>query len=434
MKLETAKSLLLIILIGTSLVLTFGMWNYQAEYRPLNDVESIDEVDLGGEEQEISDLVKPNDVVFKMNGEFSSYKEPEDSMQFFEDIRQWELTDIQRNDLEEDTESGAEVEIIFPTEVPLSLFDTILNVDSTLTNNTNFYVDRFSIELQEEEEVLHVQFVSADREEVVESTIYSRTSYDELLSIFGELTEDEYEEKQLLTDAARDIYIPKEKKALTSYTYTFDSIEAVDIRNIMFSNPNVVSVSETAPGSIMYRTDNRQLNIAGYGMRFIDVAERNTEQVDNSVLQQSLNNINAHRGFTGDYRLEGFTEDSIAYRMYQFEYPVVNNSYMDLSTIYQEWQNDQLSKYNRSLVSLNTVVNTSEKELRSGEEIMNSIQQNENTADIQDVQIAYRLTIETDDNGDYVLLEPNWYQKVNNSWSVVPEPNTNTQQNLEGGS
>ncbi|CEI80338.1 MULTISPECIES: YycH family regulatory protein [Oceanobacillus] len=434
MKLETAKSLLLIILIGTSLVLTFGMWNYQAEYRPLNDVESIDEVDLGGEEQEISDLVKPNDVVFKMNGEFSSYKEPEDSMQFFEDIRQWELTDIQRNDLEEDTESGAEVEIIFPTEVPLSLFDTILNVDSTLTNNTNFYVDRFSIELQEEEEVLHVQFVSADREEVVEGTIYSRTSYDELLSIFGELTEDEYEEKQLLTDAARDIYIPKEKKALTSYTYTFDSIEAVDIRNIMFSNPNVVSVSETAPGSIMYRTDNRQLNIAGYGMRFIDVAERNTEQVDNSVLQQSLNNINAHRGFTGDYRLEGFTEDSIAYRMYQFEYPVVNNSYMDLSTIYQEWQNDQLSKYNRSLVSLNTVVNTSEKELRSGEEIMNSIQQNENTADIQDVQIAYRLTIETDDNGDYVLLEPNWYQKVNNSWSVVPEPNTNTQQNLEGGS
>ncbi|WP_193063749.1 YycH family regulatory protein [Oceanobacillus oncorhynchi] len=434
MKLETAKSLLLIILIGTSLVLTFGMWNYQAEYRPLNDVESIDEVDLGGEEQEISDLVKPNDVVFKMNGEFSSYKEPEDSMQFFEDIRQWELTDIQRNDLEEDTESGAEVEIIFPTEVPLSLFDTILNVDSTLTNNTNFYVDRFSIELQEEEEVLHVQFVSADREEVVEGTIYSRTSYDELLSIFGELTEDEYEEKQLLTDAARDIYIPKEKKALTSYTYTFDSIEAVDIRNIMFSNPNVVSVSETAPGSIMYRTDNRQLNIAGYGMRFIDVAERNTEQVDNSVLQQSLNNINAHRGFTGDYRLEGFTEDSIAYRMYQFEYPVVNNSYMDLSTIYQEWQNDQLSKYNRSLVSLNTVVNTSEKELRSGEEIMNSIQQNENTADIQDVQIAYRLTIETDDNGDYVLLEPNWYQKVNNSWSVVSEPNTNTQQNLEGGS
>lgn len=344
------------------------------------------------------------------------------------------MTDIQRNDLEEDTESGAEVEIIFPTEVPLSLFDTILNVDSTLTNNTNFYVDRFSIELQEEEEVLHVQFVSADREEVVEGTIYSRTSYDELLSIFGELTEDEYEEKQLLTDAARDIYIPKEKKALTSYTYTFDSIEAVDIRNIMFSNPNVVSVSETAPGSIMYRTDNRQLNIAGYGMRFIDVAERNTEQVDNSVLQQSLNNINAHRGFTGDYRLEGFTEDSIAYRMYQFEYPVVNNSYMDLSTIYQEWQNDQLSKYNRSLVSLNTVVNTSEKELRSGEEIMNSIQQNENTADIQDVQIAYRLTIETDDNGDYVLLEPNWYQKVNNSWSVVPEPNTNTQQNLEGGS
>ncbi|GAA0335377.1 two-component system activity regulator YycH [Oceanobacillus sp. FSL W7-1293] len=434
MKLETAKSLLLIILIGTSLILTFGMWNYQAEYRPLNDVESIEEANLGGEAQEVNDLVKPNDVVFKMNGEFFSYKEPEESMQFFEDIQQWELTDIQRNDLEEESESGAEVEIIFPTEVPLSLFDTILNVDSTLTNNTNFYVDRFSIELQEDEEVLHVEFISTDRDEVVEGTIYSSTNYDRLLSIFGGLTEEEYEEKQLITDAARDIYIPKEKKTLTSYTYTFESIEAVDIRNIMFSNPNVVSVSETAPGSIMYRTDNRQLNIAGYGMRFIDVAERNTEPVDNSVLQQSLDDINEHGGFTGDYRLESFTEDSIAYRMYQFQYPVVSNSYMDLSIIYQEWQNDQLSKYNRSLVSLNTVVNTSEKELRSGEEIMNSIQQNENAAEIQDIQIAYRLTIETDDNGDYVRLEPNWYQRVNNNWSTVPEPNADTQQSLEGGS
>lgn len=434
MKLESAKSLLLIILIGTSLILTFGMWNYRAEYKPLSDVESIDEADLGGDIQEVGDLVQPNDLVFKMNGEFFSYKDPEDSMEFFEDIQQWELTDITRKDLEEDSETGAEVEIIFPTEVPLSLFDTILNVDSTLTNNTNFYVDRFSIDLREEEEVLHVEFVSTDREEVVEGTIYSTTNYDRLLSIFGELTEGEYEEKQLVADAARDFYIPIEEKTLTSYTYTFDTIEAVDIRNIMFSNPNVVSVSETAPGSIMYRTDNRQLNIASYGMRFIDVAEKNNEPTNNSVLQQSLTNINEHKGFTGDYRLESFTEDSIAYRMYQFQYPVVNNSYMDLSIIYQEWQNDQLNKYNRSLVSLNTVVNTSKKELRSGEEIINSIQQNENTADIQDVQIAYRLTIQTDDNGDYVLLEPEWYQRINNSWSTVPEPNANTQQNLEGGS
>ncbi|WP_152657498.1 YycH family regulatory protein [Oceanobacillus sp. CFH 90083] len=435
MKLETAKSLLLIILIGTSLILTFGMWNYRAEYEPLNDVESIDEADLGGETKDVDDVIKPNNIVFKMNGQFFSYANPADSMQLFEDIQRWKLTDIQNRAAEDDRESGAEAEIIFPTEVPLSLFDSILNVDNTLRSNTNFYVDRFYIALNEETGVLQVQFVSTDGEEVVEGTIHSTEHYERLLSIFNELDDEAYEERELISGTAKDIYIPIEAKSMKSFTYTFDTTDAVTIRNIMFTNPNVVNISESAPGSIMYRTDNRQLNISNHGMRFIDVAERNNEPTDTNVLRQSMEKINEHKGFTDDYRLESFTEDSIAYRLYRFQYPVVNNSYMDLSMIYQEWQNDQLSEYNRSLISLDTVINTSSKELRSGNEIILSIQQGENAADIDDVQIAYRLTIGSNENGeDYVLLEPNWYQRIDNSWSTVPEINADTQQNLEGGS
>ncbi len=74
------------------------------------------------------------------------------------------------------------------------------------------------------------------------------------------------------------------------------------------------------------------------------------------------------------------------------------------------------------------------KKLRDSDEIISSIQQSKNIADIQDVQIGYRLTVEKDVNGeDYVLLEPDWYQRVNDSWSAVPEKNTGTQ-NVEGGS
>ncbi|WP_080871922.1 YycH family regulatory protein [Oceanobacillus timonensis] len=435
MKLETAKSLLLIILIATSLVLTFGMWNYRPEYEPLSDVESVEEDDLGGDIMQVQDAVKPTDVVFKMNGQFFGYTDPEDSMQFFEDIQQWELTNIQSSDVEEDRESGAEVEIIFPSEVPLSLFDNILNVDSSLTDITNFYTDRMYIDLEEDEETLHVQFVSMNGEQIVEADIPSMSSYDRLLSIFGELDEDDYEEQELLTETDRDIYIPVEQKILTSYSYTFDMIPAGNIRNIMFSNPNLVNVSESAAGSIMYRTDNRQVNISNYGMKFIDVAERNNEPTEKSVLQQSLEDINDHAGFTEDYRLESFTDDSVAYRLFHFQYPVINNSNPDLSMIYQQWQNDQLSEYDRSLISLETVANTSSTDLRESSEVIESIRKDDNAADIQDVQIAYRLTIESDDNGeDYVLLEPEWYQRINNSWSAVPKQNTDAQQNEKGGS
>ncbi len=433
MKLETAKSLLLIILIGTSLILTFGMWNYRAEYEPLNDDESVDKADLGGEQKQENDVIKPNDVVFKINGEFYSYVDPEDSAELFEDIQTWEITDLQSTDAEDKT-ADAEVEIIFPTGVPLSLFENILNIDRTLSKNMNFYVDRFYIQLQEEDQLLKVYFVSLDGDEAVEGTIHSTTNYEQLLSMFSNLTDKKFEENYLLTETARNIYIPVEEKSMESFKYTFDRTNSADVRNIMFTRPNLVSESKSAPESIMYRTDDRQLNITGHGMKFINVAEWNKEPVDKSVFQQSLENINEHAGFTDDYRLDSYTNDSVTYRLYRFQYPVINNSYMDLSTIYQRWQSDQLSEYTRSLITLDTVANTSSKKLRDSDEIISSIQQSKNIADIQDVQIGYRLTVEKDVNGeDYVLLEPDWYQRVNDSWSAVPEKNTGTQ-NVEGGS
>ncbi|GIO23948.1 YycH family regulatory protein [Oceanobacillus sp. J11TS1] len=434
MKLETAKSLLLIVLIGTSLILTFGMWNYRAEYEPLNNEGSIDQVDLGGEQKDVSDVVMPNDIIFKMNGQYFGHVDPMDKVQFFGEMQQWEITGIQNSNIAEEKESDAEVEVIFPTEIPLSLFGDILNMDDSFAHSANFYVDRFYIDLQEDNQLLRIRFVERGGENVVEGVIRSVTNYDALLSIFNDLTDDKYEEMKLLTDTARNIYIPVKPKTMTSYTYTFDTMDAVKIRNIMFSNPNLVSVSESAPGSIMYRTDNRQLNISGHGMRFINVAEPNNEPTEISILQRSLDNINEYSGFTDDYRLDSFSEESIAYRLYHFQYPVVNNSYMDLSTIYQEWHNDQLSEYNRSLISLRMIINTSTKKLRNSDEIIASIQRNENQSDIRDVQIGYRLTIESDDNGeDYILLEPNWYQRINNSWSTVPDQNADTQ-SLEGGS
>ncbi len=363
MKLETAKSLLLIILIGTSLILTFGMWNYRAEYEPLNDDESVDKADLGGEQKQENDVIKPNDVVFKINGEFYSYVDPEDSAELFEDIQTWEITDLQSTDAEEKT-ADAEVEIIFPTGVPLSLFENILNIDRTLSKNMNFYVDRFYIQLQEEDQLLKVYFVSLDGDEAVEGTIHSTTNYEQLLSMFSNLTDKKFEENYLLTETARNIYIPVEEKSMESFKYTFDRTNSADVRNIMFTRPNLVSESKSAPESIMYRTDDRQLNITGHGMKFINVAEWNKEPVDKSVFQQSLENINEHAGFTDDYRLDSYTNDSVTYRLYRFQYPVINNSYMDLSTIYQRWQSDQLSEYTRSLITLDTVANTSSKKIK----------------------------------------------------------------------
>lgn len=433
MKLETAKSLLLIILIGTSLVLTFGMWNYRAEYDPINENGSVDREDLGGTEKEVSDIIKPIDIIFKESGDYFSYKNPENTAGLYESIQQWMITDLQVGSVDDTEEVNQEVEVIFPNTVPLSILEEALNFEETLSSMANFPVNRFVIDFEEDVRQLRIQFIS-ENNEAVEGVIHTAASYDDLLNRFKQLETEDFEELELITDTARDIYLPVKTKTISSYQYTFNEISSGKIRNVLFPNLNVVSVSESS-GNIMYRTDNSQLRIAGYGMRYINVSE-SMESIETNVLYESMKDINEYSGFTGDFRLDNLTEDSVTYRLYHFNYPVMNTSYTDLATIYQEWNNqrNQLSEYNRSLIHLHTQVNSSAKKLWSSKEVIQSIENNENInmENIEDIRIGYRLTIESDDNNDdYVSLEPAWYYRINHNWSTVPNQHLDKSNNLD---
>ena len=71
MKLETFKTIILTILVGISLLLTFSLWNYQPNYDPLYPTSSnyVNEVDAGGIEETKRSIIEPINIVFHYDGE-----------------------------------------------------------------------------------------------------------------------------------------------------------------------------------------------------------------------------------------------------------------------------------------------------------------------------------------------------------------------------
>ena len=75
MKLETLKTLILIVLIGTSLLLTLGTGSIKSSQTALNN-ETIDEVDIGGTEENRRSIIEPMDIILHANGSYYGFKDP----------------------------------------------------------------------------------------------------------------------------------------------------------------------------------------------------------------------------------------------------------------------------------------------------------------------------------------------------------------------
>ncbi|WP_337017300.1 YycH family regulatory protein [Oceanobacillus massiliensis] len=424
MNLETAKSFILVILIGSSIILSFGMLNYQTETTPLSE-ESYEQVDVGGVEKGKSSLIAPNDIIFKSNGNFFGFSETEQREQLYASMQSWTLSDITTSVYEERTPSTYEVEIIFPSEIPFELISSMFSVSEE--NSLPYWsFERIYITFNSDIKSLEVEFVSIDGRERATALINSQENYDQLWSYMTNVESDMFRSYTLMDEAAEDIYIPSGVIELNKATLLYTGIEPSDLRDALFLNPSVVSESTNAGVGITYFTDSRQMQVDSHnlGLEYVNLVSDNPEEnslSEVSILERSILNINDHKGWTADFKLDelGTNPNMVKYRMYYNGYPVFNNSSPDLSIIEQTWSNgQQLEEYNRPLLNYGFSTETSSS-LPSGEYIIGQIESDSdyNQEEVEDIKIGYRLKANTDDRS--VVLEPIWYVKTGGHWSAV---------------
>src|SRR5690625_891410 len=113
MKFESVKTFILTILVGLSLLLTFGLWTYQPEHELLNDTSYINEVDIGGIEEAKKDIIEPNHIIFHKDQRYFGYEDPINRQNLYKDIQSWTLYKLHISEDNGDPEHIYQVEVFF---------------------------------------------------------------------------------------------------------------------------------------------------------------------------------------------------------------------------------------------------------------------------------------------------------------------------------
>lgn len=427
MNYEMIKSYLLVILIGVSILLSVALWTYQPNYEQFQDPDYVNEVNIGGEEQEIRDLIAPKSIVFHDNKRALGFGKPSDGEAFYESMQTWEMYDIEERQSNGAPNDRRYVEIIFPTEIPGETIPNLFAFNDEI-DLPNILFNRIYVTFNVDETSLNVHFVSIDESREYIATVKQQEHYELMLDyVVNHKNLIDYTELSSNGDSS---YVPNEQLNLTSKTLVISKIAPEKLVNALFRDPSQVTPNDAEA----YFTDGqRGMNVSNNNSKieFINPIQTSAEddfKID--LLEQSIDNINEHKGWTNDYALEDISasQSNVKFRLKYNGLPVFDLN--NLTLIEQKWEAQELYEYNRSLIRLTHEVNSAEKTLPSGVELINYIE-NQSLYDlneIADIEVGYELKF-LSNASDSMLLEPSWYVKTKGQWELVDTDDLN----IEGG-
>ncbi|MFD0954712.1 YycH family regulatory protein [Virgibacillus natechei] len=425
-KLETVKTFTLFILIGVSLLLTFGLWTYQPNYETLDISSHINEADIGGSREETkATIVEPSSIIIHTNDHHFGFTDPSDRQAFYQDMQSWSFTNLEVRESNARSQNNYEVEIIFPSALPVELLNdlfTLSDDDAEILPTWSF--DRMYLTFDDLTSSINVEIPSIDENEQATAVINDSDRYEQLwdtVTVREGLTEYVH-----FDEGESPIYIPQEGVSMQQYSLAADVINPNDMVNALFPDPSLVSQSNESVASteeVYYSDAQRGMSIYEERgtMEYINPQSSTpNDEVPIDLLERSISQINDHNGWTEEYKLmdlETAATNRVLYRKYHNGYPVFN--FLGLSKIEQEWNDQELAQYHRPIFNLNNTLSSQSHELPSGNDVLyyinNKFRTDYDVENIQDVKPGYRLVY----NGDYVALEPGWYLKYNDNWREI---------------
>ncbi|MGF3105517.1 YycH family regulatory protein [Rossellomorea sp. DUT-2] len=432
MKYEKIKSIVLTLLVCISIFLTFNLWTYQPGYDTIDSTETF-EVSVGEkiEETDLSKvLIKPYQLFYHSSNKTVGTLDGDEMNKVIKDLSSWTLFDLKdysnqysRDEIKSLIQGEKKVEIVFPDNVPLSIYSRVIHLEDKKVPTASF--DRIVIDLNTvNSDAGTVYFVSLNSNEKyfyecrvsVESLQkFEKTFLKQVVSY------DEYIEQPL--NSKRNIFLPKLPKEYKSYRYYSDTLSLDDFKKALFSDPNNVEVTKNTFINVpSFMKTNEEYNTLSYVNLSVD---ENTSLTPVSLFQKSMEFVNDHGGWTDDYHFYSISpiENKIVYRLFMENHPVFNEN--NMAEVSQVWGSESISKYNRPFFKLDMV---SKNEIRdvllpSGASVLYALKQNRTKGleDVEDIVIGYRMTRDSNEsNKNFIIFEPSWYYKFSGNWLRIP--------------
>ncbi|SET15753.1 Two-component signal transduction system YycFG, regulatory protein YycH [Salinibacillus kushneri] len=422
MNLESIKSVVLAVLVIMSLILTLSIWTF-SDYDEINE-DITKNISINGQEADMNDVILPSQVVFHQQNQSYQFTEKTDQVNFYQDLKEWNVLFLdEQKPL--DNLGQSYVELIFPTEIPLSLLPNMFNVteDSTRTY-PDWAFNRMIVKPNHDSESLSIWFRSTNHNQVLNVEVQDSKAYASVVN----QAQSHNDLSELITYEVnnRVIYLPEEKPALSKQTFTTNSISIEPLINNLFQASD--NVRETSDGRFTDGTrmleEYEVFSHQNY-MRFVNPRNPNTTGnsfMRDELITESILFLNNHDGWTHDYMLTEISDDgtTIEFQMLFDGHQVISQ----LGHIEQSWVNRELNTYIRPLMRLSTSLSHEEVSLRSGEDIRSLLEAEprmfpEKT--IEDIQIVYTMSEEEGFSSDIISLEPKWFIKQNGRWAPIPK-------------
>lgn len=419
MKFETLKTTVLIILVITSLLLTFGLWNYQPneDLQVTTNTNYLNEVDLGGKEETKRSIIKPSSIIFHSEGQYYGFSNPLEQDLLFQDMQEWVLSDYIREDQKGAFENDNQVEVIFPNEIPVSVIQSLFVLKEN-EQLPDWSFRRAYITFNQSYSSLNIYFPSVDGTEQVKFTINNASMYTQLWNFVQ--TKQELVSFIKYGPNNQPIYIPEDSIEMTIRSLAIETIPPPKLLEALFPNQSLISSNV---GEAYFTDGQRGMQVLqnGLGIEYINPVHSNKRNRNPlELIDLSILDVNDHKGWTDDFRLENIdlTENLIQYRMHYDGYPVYHR--LGLTRIEQQWRDNERFQYIRPLFKLNNLLGSDNIKLKSGEDVINALlnEGNYDLSYVTDLALGYRLNYL--DRASYsVILYPAWFIKYRDEWQAM---------------
>ncbi|MGE7648542.1 YycH family regulatory protein [Peribacillus frigoritolerans] len=436
MNFERAKSIILIILVGTSIFLTWSIWTYEPEYDPFE--QSSEFIKIKSDVQIVSDVIKPVSILFHGNGQHFQTSNPAEINEMEKQFSQWRFRGIKeisvnrlQRKFDDFVHEDGSIEIEFSDDIPISLYKTVLNITDKEVPKLSF--DRIIIKQKNiSGNESAVYFVSYDRRKIYQGMVDSK----KLRNFMDSFYRGSYYKYPKYTaetiNSKRTLFVPENPVEINRLQYYIDSLDIGDLKSALFINPKYVRQEPVSVGEEY--TDGTRLmtvNKENYLISYINPAQK-SKLFDSSsdLLQKSIDFINEHAGWeNNNYRFAYMSENEqrVVFRLFVNGYPAFNESGM--TEIEQIWGKEEIYSYDRPYFKLDSVLPSvgSAKTLPSGKEVVNQLKSKDNIdfKSVEDISIGYKLDKSLDSKlVTLVTLEPTWYYRIGDKWFIVPFDDT----------
>ncbi|MBU5594527.1 hypothetical protein KQI76_05060 [Amphibacillus sp. MSJ-3] len=440
MKGENLKTILLVLLVFSSLLLTMAIWNHQPNFEMTRDEEDLVDPQIeAGQKLARLDVLKPLYIIQHDNSVEKpiGLSDKSSEQELFNSIVDYSLYNFSTFNLDEEWWNGIDdwVEIVFSTELPSETIYDLFSIDQGVSIPSGMY-NRIVIILDHEGEY-QLLFQNDPESKVIGASVQNYGRVAEQLDGYFEqgktITYEVYESSR-----GTDIYLPNEiNPNVLLFSYTDIPIDP--FQNFLFSTPSIVRSARTTDGNTIFIDGTRELTLESDRISFTN--QTNEQKVSDyeltyyELFDQVQNFINTHNGFTFEQPFSYFLSHlEITPQTNKVEFTLSYNgvaifSDQAISQISVAWHNQEVYQYNHPLITLveQRGIAREAASLPDAEtviEILNS--ESYHKSAIYDVILGYRVREQVGGQGQVYELIPTWYVKGINGWNPLIIPSETT--------